>query len=458
MIQLLRIAALCCVLFCDLVPCAAQVTDTAAAPLPKLTLLNHRKVMKQLFGPAKIKVREAAILVYDGVSAMEAVGMMSVLSELMDTKVRYIAVKPGMVHTDVMDIDVEHGLFDTRKLDMLVVPGGSADAMQALKIDPRVLDKINQLDARTVLSAATGSGNAILNHAGVTVENYEPDTARYRVNGKYWSGQQGTAAIDMGLAMIQAMRGDTYLQGSMLDLEYAPQPPVATNGSGTRASQDSLHIGIVLYDGCFTLDALGPLCVLARMPNAKVELIAAMNEPVRSGRTVIHPHRARGDVSQLDMLLVPGGSVGTWKAAQDTAWRNWILRIDRTTLITSSVCTGAWILGEAGLLRDREATTHWYRAEQMLTRYGARFTPLRYTHDGKYWTSAGVSAGIDLSLALIQELYGTDAMISARQQLAYAPAPPINAGIPERSDPRVVDMMQQMYDYGMLPLIEGRTH
>lgn len=451
-----RILFVLCLIGAIHAPSRAQTDTARKSDLPKLTLLNHKKVMKQLFGPAKIEVREVGIVVYDGVSAMEAVGMMSVLSELMDTKVRYLAVKPGLVHTDVMDIEVEHGLFDAKKLDMLVVPGGNAQAMQALKSDPRVVQKIKELDARTVLSAATGAGNAMLNHAGVTVDRYEPHTARFRVNGKYWSGQHGTAAIDMGLAIIQALRGDTYLQGSMLDLEYAPQPPARTERIGTRSGEDSLHIGIVLYDGCFTLDALGPLCVLAQLPRTRLELIGAEPTPVRSGRTVIHPHRTSDEVAHLDVLLVPGGSVGTWKAAQDTTWRNWILRVDASTDITASVCTGAWILGEAGLLRDRQATTHWYRAEQMLTRYGARFMQERYTSDGKYWTSAGVSAGIDLSLALIQELDGSEAMRNAREKLAYHPSPPIHAGLPERSDPRVVDMMTQMYDYGMLPLIEGK--
>lgn len=439
-------------------PCTstAQSDTTPRSDLPKLTLLNHKKVMKQLFGPAKIKVREVGIVVYDGVDAMEAVGMMSVLSELMDTKVRYLAVKPGIVRTDVMDITVEHDLFAARKLDMLVVPGGSAEAMQTLKSDPRVVQKIKELDARTVLSAATGTGNALLDHAGVTVLRHEPDTARFRVNGKYWSAQHGTAAIDMGLAMIRTMRGDTYLQGAMLDLEYAPLPPEALEVPGIHAVDDSLHVGIMLYDGCFTLDVLGPLSVLARAPRTRVELIATDLAPVRSGRTVIHPHRARSAVSTLDVVLAPGGSVGTWKAAQDTAWRAWLLRMDAQSLITSSVCTGAWILGEAGLLRERTATSHWYLHERMLTRYGARPTKERYTRDGKYWTSAGVSAGIDLSLALTQELFGTAAMQHTRKLLAYDPAPPIAAGTSERSDPRVVDMMQQMYDYGMLPLIDGK--
>ena len=87
--------------------------------------------------------------------------------------------------------------------------------------------------------------------------------------------------------------------------------------------------------------------------------------------------------------------------------------------------------------------------------YGAKFKEGRWIHDGKYWTSAGVSAGIDMSLAIIDDLLGRKYTESVMLDLEYDPKPPYNAGTPEKSDPLVADMMKEMYDMLMLPLITG---
>src|SRR5690606_35059407 len=113
-----------------------------------------------------------------------------------------------------------------------------------------------------------------------------------------------------------------------------------------------------------------------------------------------------------------------------------------------------WVLGAAGLLKGRQASTNWYRAGQMMDRYGATFSNGRYTIDGKYWTSAGVSAGIDMSFALIEDLTNSAGLEEAMLNLAYHPEPPIHGGSPEKTDDLVLDMMQQMYDYVMGPLIK----
>ncbi len=219
-------------------------------------------------------------------------------------------------------------------------------------------------------------------------------------------------------------------------------------------AMDIKTIGILVYEGMFTLDAVGPMCVLSELTGTEVTYIGLQKGLIRSGRTVIQVDRTIADVKELDILILPGGSTATWEASQDSTLLQWIRKIDQTTQITASVCSGAWILGEAGLLRGRRATTHWYRAEEMLTRYGATYTPARYVRDGKYWTSAGVTAGMDMSLALIQEIRGTTYLQGAMLDLEYDPQPPIDAGTPTKSDPAVVDMMVQMYDYGMQPLIE----
>ncbi len=157
------------------------------------------------------------------------------------------------------------------------------------------------------------------------------------------------------------------------------------------------------------------------------------------------------------MLLVPGGADGTWALLRDPAALDWIRETDRHTRYTTSVCTGSWVLGAAGLLRERRATSNWYRLNQMMARWGATPVAARHVRDGKLWTSAGVSAGIDLGFALIADLEGDDAARAAMLRLHYRPDPPIDAGSPESTDDLVLDMMHQMYDYSMVPLIRAAT-
>lgn len=353
-----------------------------------------------------------------------------------------------------------------------------------------------------MLTAAIGDGALLLAKAGLLQDrsiafgwpraqaNAAAVGARfvdkqYTNDGKYWSSVGGAAAIDQSLAMLQAIAGIRHLQAAMLDLEYDPEPPfrggtadtttpevlealsaqtwqraglslldtTATDSNDGR--QEPLQIGILVYEDFFTLDAIGPLAVLSQIEGAQVRLVRfGDQETIKSGRTRLRVPTSTADVDQLDLLLVPGGSNGTWSMSRNPAALEWIRAIDARSRYTASVCTGSWILGAAGLLKDRRATSNWYRAGQMMTRYGAQFVmPQRYVADGKYWTSAGVSAGIDLSFALIAQLRGEPAAHAAMMRLHYRPTPPIDAGSPEKTEDLVLDMMVQMYDYVMVPLI-----
>jgi transcriptional regulator GlxA family with amidase domain len=212
-------------------------------------------------------------------------------------------------------------------------------------------------------------------------------------------------------------------------------------------------IGILVYDGVFTLDAVGPMCVLSELMNTKVYYIGLKKGIVKSGRTKIVVDKTIDDIKSLDILIVPGGSNATWKASKNEKLLAWIKKIDEKSTITASVCTGAWILGAAGLLQGKTATTHWYRGAVILPKFGATFVEKRYTNDGKYWTSAGVTAGMDMSLALIKEIRGEKYLQGAMLDLEYNPQPPIDAGTPAKSDKKVLQMMEAMYDYVMLPLL-----
>lgn len=217
-------------------------------------------------------------------------------------------------------------------------------------------------------------------------------------------------------------------------------------------------IGIFIYDGYQTLDAMGPYETLGNLPGVKIFFIGKKKGTVLNQRGMkVTADTSIADVKKLDILVIPGGAGATFLQTQDPELLNWIRQIDKTTIYTTSVCTGAWILGASGLLKGINATTNWYRAEEMLRKYDAIFKDERWIHDGKYWTSAGVTAGIDMSLAIINELMGEKYTQAAMLNLEYNPQPPVTGGTPKNSDPVVTEMMLEMYDAVMQPLFKKKA-
>lgn len=213
---------------------------------------------------------------------------------------------------------------------------------------------------------------------------------------------------------------------------------------------DIKTVGILLYDGHTTLDAMGPYQVLSEMMGVNVffvgrtkGLIANMN-----GMKVLCD-TSIAEVKKLDILVIPGGLKETYNATKDMELLSWIKSIDSTTKYTASVCTGAWILGATGLLKDKEATTHWYGKKILAEQFGAKIKDSRYVMSGKYWTSAGVTAGMDMSLALVNEIMGEKYAKTAMLDLEYDPKPLYNGGSENNTDKEIVEMMREMYDGGM---------
>jgi len=202
-----------------------------------------------------------------------------------------------------------------------------------------------------------------------------------------------------------------------------------------------VKIVFFLFDGLTALDAVGPYEVLARLPGAEVVFAAPARGPVTTddGRLALVAGASIDEVAAADVLVVPGG-FGTRALEDDARVLAWLRAIDATTRVTASVCTGALLLAAAGLLRGRHANTHW-AVRDRLAEHGAVPVAERVVRDGKYATAAGVSAGIDLALALAVELAGRPVAEAIQLGIEYAPEPPLDAGDPERAPAAIRDLV-----------------
>lgn len=203
-----------------------------------------------------------------------------------------------------------------------------------------------------------------------------------------------------------------------------------------------MNIAILLYDKFTALDAIGPYEVLSRLPDATVTFVAAEAGPVRTdnGMLTLLAERSLDELREPDVLLVPGGP-GEVAARAGGAALDWLREADRTSTWTTSVCTGSLILAAAGLLDGRRATTHWLAFDE-LRRLGAEPVDERVVFDGKRVTAAGVSAGIDMALALAARIAG-DAVAQAIQLgIEYDPQPPFDAGSPHKAPAEIVELLR----------------
>lgn len=185
-------------------------------------------------------------------------------------------------------------------------------------------------------------------------------------------------------------------------------------------------IGVLIFPGFQLLDAAGPIAAFeiaarhAREPTP-IRLIAAQAGPVRSSSGVEMLARKFGPVAALSTLLIAGGE-GVDAACRNPCVTRFVQSVAKRGTRIASVCSGAFVLAEAGLLAGRRATTHWHRTRQFLAAYpDVKLEPDSiYVRDGNIWTSAGISAGIDLALAIVEEDYGPEiAQNTARQLVLY---------------------------------------
>jgi transcriptional regulator GlxA family with amidase domain len=187
---------------------------------------------------------------------------------------------------------------------------------------------------------------------------------------------------------------------------------------------------------------MGPYQVLQHLPGADVEFVAERAGEVRDdhGALRLRVDRTFADVPTPDVLVVPGGFVTRSLAHPGEPIVEWVRAAHATTSYTTSVCTGALILGAAGLLDGLDATTHW-SAYDDLRSFGARPTERRVVQTGKIVTAAGVSAGIDMALALTAEMMGPEVAQAIQLAIEYDPQPPFDAGAPAKAPAGVVDLV-----------------
>ena len=203
-----------------------------------------------------------------------------------------------------------------------------------------------------------------------------------------------------------------------------------------------MEIAILLYDNFTALDCIGPYEVLSRLPGARVRFVSADGKPVTSDTRMltIQTEGSIADVSKPDIVLVPGGP-GDEGAAADQRVLAWLQRVHETTKWTTSVCTGSIVLGAAGLLKGLEATTHWSRYDR-LAELGAKPVQKRFVRQGKIITAAGVSAGIDMALALVQIEQGDMYAQGLQLAIEYDPDPPFDCGSPSKAPAHVLEMIK----------------
>jgi cyclohexyl-isocyanide hydratase len=211
------------------------------------------------------------------------------------------------------------------------------------------------------------------------------------------------------------------------------------------------RIGMLIFPGMTQLDMTGPYEVLVRLPDTQVELVARTRDPVVTDRGMqIVPTVTYAECLPLDVIMVPGGP-GQQELMEDEEALGFLRKQAAGAKYVTSVCTGSLVLGAAGLLKGRRATSHWAAIDH-LALLGA--TPVRekVVIDGNIVTGAGVTSGIDFALKLAAILEGEEVARAIQLQIEYDPEPPFDSGSPKSAAPALVERLKSR----MAPLNEAR--
>jgi cyclohexyl-isocyanide hydratase len=208
---------------------------------------------------------------------------------------------------------------------------------------------------------------------------------------------------------------------------------------------EEFPIVFALYPRVTQLDFTGPYEVFARLPGARMILASTNGNSIEAdGGMTFSNVRRLADVDQCALLCVPGG-FGTVEAMEDAQYLDQIRRLAGRARYVTSVCSGSLLLGAAGLLQGKRAACHWAWRDQLPV-FGAMADSARVVRDGNVITGGGVTAGIDMALTVVGEIAGVDFAEVVQLAIEYAPAPPFDAGRPERARPEILAAARRRMD------------
>jgi len=210
----------------------------------------------------------------------------------------------------------------------------------------------------------------------------------------------------------------------------------------SATASSPLQIGLLVFPKVQQLDLTAPYEVFASAPGTQVHLVWKDLEPITSATGLtLAPTVTFADCPALDVICVPGGG-GINALLTDAEVLDFVRRQAAGARLVTSVCTGSLVLGAAGLLKGRRATTHW-NAHDMLSRFGAIPVDGRVVRDGNLITAGGVTSGIDFGLTVLAELFGEVEAQTVQLAMEYAPAPPFSAGTPQEAPAEVLALARQ---------------
>jgi cyclohexyl-isocyanide hydratase len=202
-------------------------------------------------------------------------------------------------------------------------------------------------------------------------------------------------------------------------------------------------MAMIMYPGMFPLDLIGPHAVLGG--HFPIHLVWKTRQPFEALGITFTPSMTFAECPEVDMLFVPGGTTGTIAAMEDEECLAFLETRAKTAQFLTSVCTGSLVLGAAGLLKGRRATSHWAVRDTILPIVGATPVAERVVVDGTLVTGAGVSAGIDFGLALAASIAGEEMAKIMQLNIEYDPDPPFDAGTPAKAGSAVTDQLRGYY-------------
>jgi cyclohexyl-isocyanide hydratase len=214
----------------------------------------------------------------------------------------------------------------------------------------------------------------------------------------------------------------------------------------------NFNVGFVIFPDLTPLDFVGPLQVLARLPQSTTHIVAKSEAPVPSdcGLGLVSTHTF-ANCPPLDLICIPGGG-GVARAIGDRETVEFVRLRGSTAKYVTSVCTGAFVLGIAGLLKGRRVTTHWAYTN-LLPLVGATYEKARVVKDGNVITAGGVTSGIDFGLSVVAEIAGETTAQAIQLGIEYDPAPPFDSGHPDRAPVAVLNsVLSSRYEKANLAL------